>query len=72
MDHKNREETLYKVGPRTRMGKVFAHYALKKGVGFGQLRFRFEGDRVSEDDTPSTLGLEDGDQLDVDLEQAGC
>jgi len=36
-----------------------------------ELRFFMDGDRIREDDTPETLKLEDGDQIDCMLEQTG-
>jgi len=35
------------------------------------LRFRFEGQSISEFDTPSFLGMEDGSVIDVYLAQGG-
>lgn len=55
----------------TKMDKVFGAYARRKGVDKAQLRFLVDGERVKVDDTPETLELEDGDQVDVVLEQIG-
>merc|ERR1719183_1259677 len=53
------------------MDKVFGAYARRKGVDKNQLRFLVDGERVKIDDTPETLDMEDGDQVDVVLEQIG-
>ena len=46
-------------------------YAEKKGVDQSSLRFILDGQRVNDDASPSSLELEDGDQVDVFLEQQG-
>ncbi|KNZ78925.1 hypothetical protein J132_08150 [Termitomyces sp. J132] len=35
----------------------------------GTFKFTFEGQRLQPDDTPASLGMEDGDQIDAFLEQ---
>ena len=37
----------------------------------GSLRFAYDGDRVKPEQTPELLGMEDGEQLDVFMEQTG-
>ncbi|KAH0580536.1 hypothetical protein H2248_002028 [Termitomyces sp. 'cryptogamus'] len=37
----------------------------------GTFKFTFEGQRLQPDDTPASLGMEDGDQIDAFLEQLG-
>lgn len=65
------EETYFKVKKTTRMEKVFSTYASRKGVSVGALRFLLDGQRVSGDQTPTSLELEDQDQIDCMLEQQG-
>ena len=65
------EETFFKVKKTTRMDKVFASYAQRKGVGLASLRFLLDGERVNPDHTPKDLELEDQDQIDCMLEQQG-
>lgn len=43
----------------------------KKSLDPNQVRFVFEGQRVSADSTPQDLEMEDGDCLDAILEQIG-
>eukprot|EP00903_Cladosiphon_okamuranus_P007017 g6825.t1 len=65
------EETYFKVKKTTRMEKVFNTYATRKGVQVQALRFLLDGQRVNADDTPTSLELEDQDQIDCMLEQQG-
>ena len=65
------EETYFKVKNTTKMSKVFAAYAQRKGLQQSALRFLLDGERVTNDDTPKTLELEEEDQIDCLLEQYG-
>jgi len=65
------EEVFFKVKPHTQMGKIFDAYAKRRGVERTVLRFMLDGKRVLDADTPVTLELEDGDQVDCLLEQIG-
>ena len=53
------------------MLKVFTAYAQRKGVDLKALRFVLDGTRITDDETPKTLELEDQDQIDCLLEQQG-
>ncbi|KAL4162695.1 hypothetical protein PRNP1_003227 [Phytophthora ramorum] len=65
------EETFFKVKPNTKMDKIFSAYAQRKGVPAAALRFLLDGTRISGDQTPKMLELEDQDQIDCALEQVG-
>ena len=65
------EETMFKIKKSTRMSKVFAAYAQRKGVDLGSLRFLLDGERIGDDQTPKMLELEDEDQIDCVLTQVG-
>ena len=66
------EETMFTIRTTTKMGKVFKAYAQRKGVGEGALRFLDPmANRVSEEDTPASLELEDEDIIDAILAQVG-
>lgn len=43
----------------------------RKGISAGSLRFLLDGQRIKADDTPKMLELEEGDQIDVVLDQVG-
>ena len=68
----NGEETMFKIKRGTKLGKVFHLFAQRKGIEMGQLIFMLDGERIGERDTPSSLGLEDEDQIDAILAQCGC
>jgi small ubiquitin-related modifier len=61
----------FKVKDSSQMKKIFAAYAQRKGVPVETFRFLLDGNRVNPNDTPSSLSLEDNDQIDVMLEYAG-
>lgn len=63
------EETFFKIKKTTRMEKVFAAYAGRRGVAVGSLRFLLDGEKIGIDQTPKMLELEDQDQIDCMLEQ---
>ena len=65
------EETYFKVKPQTRMDKVFNAFATRKGVHCNSLKFMIDAQRISDLDTPQSLELEDGDQIDVMPELRG-
>lgn len=65
------EETFFKIKKTTKMQKVFETYATRKGVQVNSLRFLLDGDRITPDQTPKMLELEDQDQIDCVLEQTG-
>ena len=65
------EEMVFKVKKHTSMKKIMAAFADKKGVSLNHLTFMFDGNRITEEDTPKMLEMEDGDQLEVVLHQTG-
>ncbi|KAF9476139.1 hypothetical protein BDN70DRAFT_188524 [Pholiota conissans] len=60
-----------KVKTNMKFGKIFEAAEKKFGKESGTFKFTYEGQRVSKDDTPAGLGMEDGDQIDAFLEQLG-
>lgn len=54
------------------MIKFMQAFSDRKGVSFDDLRFTMDGIKVERDDTPLSLEMEDGDQIDVVVEQKGC
>ena len=53
------------------MKKLMNAYADRQGVQLRSIRFLFDGERIREDQTPQDLELEDGDSIDVVMEQVG-
>ena len=52
--------------------KVFKGYAQQEGVDRNSLRFLFDGQRLRGDETPADIGMYDGDEINVSLDQSGC
>jgi len=65
------EPLMFKVRRTTRMEKVREAYASKRGVSPEQIRFIFDGERVTDDLTPALLKMKDGDEINVMLERSG-
>jgi len=61
-----------KMKTSTKMDKVIRLYAQKMGVENSFRGLMLDGEFISEIDTPSSLGLEDDDQIDAFLRQCGC
>jgi small ubiquitin-related modifier len=58
------DELFFKLRQTTKMGKVFSAYCTAKNVVAGSFMFYMDGQVVSDEASPFTLGLEDFDQLD--------
>jgi len=46
-------------------------YCSRQGLSIAQCRFIFDGERLKEDDSPEKLEMENGDEIDVMVEQTG-
>ncbi|GAB4820914.1 hypothetical protein N2152v2_007960 [Parachlorella kessleri] len=64
-------EVVFKVKPTTRFEKIFNAFCQKKAVDQTQVRFVFDGARISPISTPADLDMTDGDTIDAFLEQIG-
>lgn len=53
------------------MSKIFEAYAQRRGIESKSLRFMLDGERLTPDQTPKMLELEDNDQIDVMVEAVG-
>ncbi|XP_055350179.1 small ubiquitin-related modifier 1-like [Paramacrobiotus metropolitanus] len=70
VDQENNSVTL-KVKKVVLFRRIIDGYARKKGLEPANIRFTVDGTRVRDDDTPTKLGLEDGDIIDVYTYQQG-
>ncbi|XRB22438.1 small ubiquitin-related modifier [Pseudoscourfieldia marina] len=70
---KAQDGTMYefRIYKHTKMSAVFRAYAQIKKVGEGAFKLFFEGNRISNDDTPESLGLENDDEIDATFEMRG-
>ena len=66
------DETFFKVKTTTKLDKVFNAFATRKGVAASDLRFLFNGGRVSGEQTVADIGMEDDDQIDCMCRLSGC
>ena len=53
------------------MSKIIDAYTKRLGINTANVRFLVDGKRISPNDTPKTLEMEDGDIVDCQLEQTG-
>ncbi|KAG5721554.1 hypothetical protein E4T56_gene13085 [Termitomyces sp. T112] len=67
----NGNQITVKVKANMKFSKIFAAAEQKFQKEAGTFKFTFEGQRLQPDDTPASLGMEDGDQIDAFLEQLG-
>ncbi|KAI6888356.1 hypothetical protein KC360_g959 [Hortaea werneckii] len=61
----------FKLKPVTKLGKAMTAFSARMEKDPKELRFLSEGRRVLPEQTPSDLDLEDGDGIDVHMEQIG-
>lgn len=64
-------EVFFKVKPTTPFSKIFSAYCKKIGTDTADIRFLFEGARVSPDQTPADLDMSDEDCIDAMVHQVG-
>nr|XP_014346368.1 PREDICTED: small ubiquitin-related modifier 1-like isoform X1 [Latimeria chalumnae]XP_014346369.1 PREDICTED: small ubiquitin-related modifier 1-like isoform X1 [Latimeria chalumnae] len=64
-------EIHFKVKMTTQLRKLKESYCQRQGVPSNSLRFLFEGQRISDHQTPKELGMEDEDVVEVYQEQTG-
>jgi len=65
------DEVFFKIKRNTKLSKLQGAYATKVGKDVASIRFLYDGNRINDDDTPSTLDMEDNDTIDVMVEQVG-
>lgn len=67
----NGSEVHFTLKKTTRMEKLMVAYCTRIGQDINAMRFMFDGERISREDTPMKLNLEDGDVIDAMLPQVG-
>ncbi|KAF8879583.1 ubiquitin-like protein [Infundibulicybe gibba] len=65
------DEVFFKIKRSTKLSKLQGAYASKVGKDVNSIRFLYDGSRINDDDTPSSLDMEDNDTIDVMVEQVG-
>ena len=64
-------EIFFKIKKSTQLKKLMDAYCQRQGFSANQCRFIFDGERIKDDDTPTNLEMENGDEIDVMVEQTG-
>ena len=64
----NAGEVFFKMKGTTLMNKLMEAWAARTNSSVEAHRFLFNGDKVKPEDTPASLGLEEGDIIDVMIE----
>nr|OQO16352.1 hypothetical protein B0A51_16046 [Rachicladosporium sp. CCFEE 5018] len=67
----NNTEITFKLKPTTKFAKAFDAFAKKTERKTTELRFLYEGERLNAEQTIEEVGMEDGDTVDVHMEQLG-
>ena len=66
------QEVLFKIKRSTTLKKMIDAYCERKGLtNRSEIRFSFRGERIRDTNTPLELEMEDGDTIDVLLQQVG-
>lgn len=63
--------TAFKIKESTPFVKLMKQFCTTKNLQYGIVRFVYDGIRIQEDDTVSSLGMEDDDIIDALTEQTG-
>ncbi|CAO3654244.1 unnamed protein product [Mucor hiemalis] len=64
-------EVFFKIKRSTQLRKLMEAYCERQGKQPGSVRFLYDGTRVLPQDTPNELDMDDGDCIDVMVEQIG-
>ncbi|KAJ1304098.1 hypothetical protein OPQ81_008502 [Rhizoctonia solani] len=65
------EEVYFKIKRNTKLKKLQGAYASKVGKDVSTFRFLYDGNRITDEDTPASLDMENDDTIDVMVEQVG-
>jgi len=64
-------EVFFKIKRTTPFRKLMDAYCQRQGKSLTTVRFLYDGERISPDQTPEQLEMEDEDTIDVMIEQIG-
>lgn len=64
-------EIYFKCKMTTPLNKLMSAFCQRQGVTMASVRFLFDGHRLSPNQTPKDVDMEDGDVIDVMVEQQG-
>lgn len=61
----NQNEVFFKIRKTTKLTKLKSQFCDRTGKDVSRVEFFFNGERVSSDQTPNDLGMEDGDAIEA-------
>ncbi|KAJ1634706.1 ubiquitin-related protein [Pavlovales sp. CCMP2436] len=64
-------EIFFKCKLTTPLSKLMNAFCQRQGVTMQSVRFLFDGDRITAEQTPKDLDMVDGDSIDVMVQQTG-
>ncbi|EIE76644.1 hypothetical protein G6F46_003770 [Rhizopus delemar] len=67
----DKNEVFFKIKRTTQLRKLMDAYCERQGKAPGSVRFLYDGTRVQNHNTPNELDMDDGDSIDVMVEQIG-
>ncbi len=65
------QEVVFKIRHETPLKKLMEAYCKNRGLAPAQIRFLYDGERIQGSSTPESLEMEEGDIIDVVLQQTG-
>ncbi|ORZ27135.1 ubiquitin-related domain-containing protein [Lobosporangium transversale] len=67
----DQSEVFFKIKRSTALKKLMDAYCDRQGKALNSVRFLYDGERIQPTNTPNELEMEDGDSIDVMVEQVG-
>ncbi|RKP08882.1 ubiquitin-related domain-containing protein [Thamnocephalis sphaerospora] len=67
----DQNEVFFKIKKTTQLRKLMEAYCERQGKAMSSVRFLYDGSRIQPENTPNELDMEDGDSIDVMVEQIG-
>lgn len=67
----NNSEVHFRIKKTTQMKKLKAAFCERQGIPVNSVRFLFEGTRISDDQCPKDMDMEENDTIEVYQEQTG-
>eukprot|EP01068_Selenidium_serpulae_P017760 Selendium_serpulae@DN6405_c0_g1_i2.p2 len=64
-------EVYFKIKKRTKLEKLMNAYCSRTGQTASAVRFIYDGERISGEQTPAELNIEDGEIIDAMIQQTG-
>ena len=65
------DELTFESKRRAPLGKLMRAFSARQGISMNAVRFLFDGQRLGTQQTPDELEMEEGDVIDVMVEQMG-